>query len=346
MKFAIATDLARLTSDETIEDNLAHVVEIVKLSEELGFEMAFVGEHHGHEYTIGPNPFSLLTYLADRTSTIRLGPAVVCAPYWHPIKLAGEAALFDHMSNGRLELGIGRGAFPYEFSRMADGIEPDAAREALAEMVPALHGLWDGNYEHQGKNWRFGNSTSCPRPLNGGHLPIWIAARNPDSFRIAVENKVDVMVNQLGLGIEELYSLNERRMAAAEEFGDGFVPRMMTLRSTHVGETEEEILMAAETYIEHRGHFDNLFDTDGDVNDGWVQFRDPRQYGEAAWSDTNLIRKNQMYDSAENMIGRLKEFEQIGTDVYLYLVPPRISREEQLESLRRFARDVMPAFAN
>lgn len=345
MRFAIATDLARLTPDETIEGNLAHVVEVFQTAEECGFEMGFVGEHHGHEYTIGPNPFSLLTYIADRTTTLRLGPAVVCAPYWHPVKLAGEATLFDHMSGGRLELGIGRGAFPYEFSRMADGIEPDAAREALAEMLPALRGLWAGNHAHHGKNWRFDETTSCPRPLTQEGPPVWVAARNPDSFRIAVENRAHVMVNQLGLGYEELVSLNERRVDATEKYGNGFEPQMMVLRSTHVGENEEDVLMAAETYIEHRGHFDNLFDTGGEVVDGWVAFRDPRQYGEPAWSDPEIIRNNQMYDTAPNMVSRLRDFEAAGTDVYLYLVPPRISDEEQLESIRRFARDVMPAFA-
>lgn len=344
MRFAISTDLERLSPEDTIEANLEHVVNQFRVAEAGGFEMGFVGEHHGHEYTIGPNPFSLLTYIADRTSTIRLGPAVVCAPYWHPVKLAGEATLFDHMSGGRLELGIGRGAFPYEFSRMADGIEPDAARDALAEMMPALRGLWAGNYAHDGKNWRFAKTTSCPRPITAEGPPLWVAARNPDSFRIAVENRANVMVNQLGLGMEELVSLNERRLEAADEFGDGFVPEMMALRSTHVAESEEEILMAAETYIEHRGYFDNLFDTNGEVVDGWVGFRDPRQYGEAAWSDPAVIRYNQMYDTAENMIHRLREYEAAGVEHYLYLVPPRLTPEQQIESIRRFATDVMPAF--
>ena len=344
MKFGIVTDLARLTPDETIEKNLADVVTIFQTAEEGGFDMGFVGEHHGHEYTIAPNPFTLLTYLADRTTTLRLGTAVVCAPYWHPIRLAGEASLFDHLSNGRLELGIGRGAFPYEFSRMANDIQPEQAREALGEIIPALRGLWAGDYAHEGANWKFNSSTSTPRPLTPDGPRIWVAARHPDSFRLAIENHAHLLVNPLGLGLDEMISLNERREEAIEKYGNGFKPEMAVLRSTHVADTEEEILMAAETYIEHRGYFDNLFDTDGEVHEGWVQFRDPREYGEPAWADPQIIRQNQFYDTPYRMIERLREYEAAGTDMYLYLVPPRIPRELQLESIRRFSSEIIPAF--
>ncbi|TIU81517.1 MAG: LLM class flavin-dependent oxidoreductase, partial [Mesorhizobium sp.] len=86
------------------------------------FETIWTPEHHTIECTISPNPFQILTWLSQHTSSIRLGTATLAAAYWNPIRLAGEAALCDHLTNGRLEFGIARGAYQYEFDRMAPGV--------------------------------------------------------------------------------------------------------------------------------------------------------------------------------------------------------------------------------
>ena len=84
--------------------------ELVQLAEQGGFEIAWAAEHHTIELMAGPNPFTFLMDWAAHTWRIRLGTAVVGAPYWHPIRVAGEAALVDLYSDGRLELGLGRGS--------------------------------------------------------------------------------------------------------------------------------------------------------------------------------------------------------------------------------------------
>ena len=139
--------------------------ELVRLAEEGGFEIAWAAEHHTIELMAGPNPFTFLMDWAAHTSRIRLGTAVVVAPYWHPIRVAGEAALVDLYSDGRLELGLGRGAFQYEFDRMAGGIDQREGGRYLREMLPVLRGLWQGDFEHHGEIWRFPRATSVPKPL-------------------------------------------------------------------------------------------------------------------------------------------------------------------------------------
>jgi hypothetical protein len=94
-------------------ENLAlmvHTLAMVQMAEAGGFGIVWITEHHAIEQNISPAPFQLMAFLAAHTSRIRLGSAVAVAPYWHPVKLAGEAALFDLLSKGRLEFGIGRGA--------------------------------------------------------------------------------------------------------------------------------------------------------------------------------------------------------------------------------------------
>lgn len=346
MRFALMVDLGRTTPELSMEENLAQILEIVQTAEDCGFEMVFVGEHHGHEMTIAPGPFTLLTYLSQHTRHVRLGTAVLCAPYWHPVRLAGEAALFDLISGGRLELGLGRGAYPYEFSRMAGGIPPEVAREQLGELVPALRGLWRGDYAHDGTMWKFPETTSTPRPRTPEGPPLWIAARHPDGFRMAVENRAHLMVNPLGQGIEEVRSLQERRLAALRESDSAFEPQMMVLRSTFAAASAATVDVAVDAYIHDSGYFDNLFATDGEVKNGWVAFRDPRVHGAPEKSDRELIKRNQMFGTVEEILPRLREYEETGTDVYLYKVMDGLPHAASLESVRRFGEDVIPRYRN
>ena len=110
MKFSLFVHMERSDPKKTHRELFEELEELVLLSEAAGLETVWIGEHHGMEFTIAPNPFIQLAYLAAKTSTIRLGTGNVVAPFWHPIKLAGEAAMTDIASNGRLELGIARGA--------------------------------------------------------------------------------------------------------------------------------------------------------------------------------------------------------------------------------------------
>ena len=118
-----------------------NALELVQMAEQGGFEIAWAAEHHGVEMTIAPNPFQILLYWAGHTHRIRLGTAVVVAPYWHPLRLAGEAALCDVLCDGRLELGIARGAFQYEFDRMAAGIRGEEGVGYMKELLPAVKSL-------------------------------------------------------------------------------------------------------------------------------------------------------------------------------------------------------------
>src|SRR5262249_34943416 len=149
----------RMTPSDDMRDVVRHVTHMAQMAEDGGFDIVWAAEHHAIEMTIAPAPFQLLAHLAAHTSRVRLGTAVVVAPYWHPIKLAGEAALFDILSGGRLEFGIGKGAYQREFDRMAGGVNQNIGVPMMLEMIPALLGLWQGDYEHNGKYWSFPSAT-------------------------------------------------------------------------------------------------------------------------------------------------------------------------------------------
>ena len=92
----------------------------------------------------------------------------IVAPFWHPVRLASEAALADVLTNGRIELGIARGAYQFEFDRLMDGMNAMQGGSHLREMVPLLQQLWAGDVAHEGENWSFPAATSVPKPMQAG----------------------------------------------------------------------------------------------------------------------------------------------------------------------------------
>ena len=95
MKFQLAVNMERMAADIDMKDVARHTLEMVQMADQGGFNIVWAAEHHALEMTIAPNPFQILTWWAMNTSRIRLGTAVAVAAYWHPIKLAGEAAMTD-----------------------------------------------------------------------------------------------------------------------------------------------------------------------------------------------------------------------------------------------------------
>ena len=171
-----------------MQDIMDHTLEMVQMADRGGFHIVWSAEHHALEMNVAPNPFQILTWWAQHTEQIRLGTAVAVAAYWHPIRLAGEAAFVDQLSGGRLEFGIGSGAYQREFDRMMPGLPQPDAYKYMHEMLPALKNLWAGDYEHDGEYWQFPRATSVPKPVQQPHPPIWIAARSPITYDYAVAN--------------------------------------------------------------------------------------------------------------------------------------------------------------
>ena len=166
--------MERLTPEQSHAELYGQFLELARMADEGGMHALWTGEHHGMDFTIAPNPFINLADLARRTRNLRLGTGTVVAPFWHPIKLAGEAAMTDLVCDGRLELGIARGAYSFEYERMVPGMDAMSAGQRLREMVPALKGLWRGDYAHDGQFWKFPATSIYPRPVQTPRPPVWI----------------------------------------------------------------------------------------------------------------------------------------------------------------------------
>jgi alkanesulfonate monooxygenase SsuD/methylene tetrahydromethanopterin reductase-like flavin-dependent oxidoreductase (luciferase family) len=346
VKFAINLDISRFDESRSTEQVLADAFELAQMADEAGVEMLFVAEHHTLEFALGPNPFVLLSSWAARLENIRMGPAVIAVPYWHPIRLAEESALFDQLSQGRLELGLGRGAYQYEMDRMLPSLDPDRARSMLGDAIPLVRRLWSGgDVSGDGTAWTFPASSAVPRPLQTPVPPMWVAARHPDSFRFAVENHCNVMANPLAQPFAEVESLVERfQTACAAVEDDTWRPRLMILRNGAVYDDPAQWRVPVDDLHRFARHFRALFDGDSAVKNGFVSPIDLETVQNQADYLPEQIKENHIFGTPDEVVEKLRGYEALGIDYYLYAMTPGTDPAFAKRSLELLITEVMPHF--
>ena len=344
MKFHLAINLERMTPETDIRAVRDHTLEMVKMADEAGFEIAWAAEHHALEMTIAPNPFQILTWWGEHAKNIRLGVGVVNAAYWHPIDLAGEAAFLDLTSEGRLEFGIGSGAYQREFDRMFPGLDQKDGWRYMQEMLPVVKELWKGDYEHNGTYWNFPKSTSCPKPLQQD-VPIWVAARAPITFDYAVEHGCNIMSWPLTMPMSEAESYRGRLDDAIAKNGGTFNGTWAMMRHTAVYETEEDRQRALAAIRVQLAMFGNLMTQTGEVHNGFPDTVNAEQLEGNFRVDPVMLEENLMFGTPETVIEKLKLYEALGVDAFIYYASMGMDMDQQKESLRLFIDKVMPAYA-
>jgi alkanesulfonate monooxygenase SsuD/methylene tetrahydromethanopterin reductase-like flavin-dependent oxidoreductase (luciferase family) len=345
MKFSLFLHMERYDTGSSHRQLLDELTELVLLAERSGFETAWIGEHHAMEFTIAPNPFVSLAHLAAQTERIRLGTGTVVAPFWHPIRLAGEAGMVDVMSNGRLDLGLARGAYLYEYERLVPGLDAMGAGARLRAMVPVLQQLFGGDCAHQGEFWSFPASTPVPRPLQQPHPPMWIAARDPNSHDFAVANGCHLQVTPLASGDAEVASLMDRFRSACAAHPEVPVPQIMMLMHTFVGETEAELAAAADDLCRFYCYFGKWARRERPISQGFMEPLRPEDIAASPQFAPELLRKNLVIGRPDDVIARLKGYEALGYDQYSFWLDNHMSHARKRRTLELFIDQVMPAFA-
>ncbi len=175
----------RLTDMSTAE-YFDQVLRLSERADELGYTSAKAVEHYFHDYGgHTPSPIVMLSAIAARTRRMRPITGAVIPAFNHPIKVAGELAMLDNISNGRLDVGFGRAFIPEEFD--AFGIDMDESRERFEEGVHVIKRLWtEDRVTHDGRFFHLKNIHLTPRPVQQPHPPIWVAAiLSEESFAAA-----------------------------------------------------------------------------------------------------------------------------------------------------------------
>lgn len=201
-------------------------IALSELAEELDYSHIRLVEHYFRAYGgYTPSPIVLLSAIAARTKKIELVTGAVVPAFTHPIKLAGELAMLDQLSQGRLQVGFARAFLPEEFD--AFEVPIDESRQRFEEGIAAIKRLWtEKEVVFEGKFHRFGPLTMLPTPFQKPHPAIYIAAVNtPASFVWAGQQGYNLMVvahlNDYELLAANLNAYRRAYEAAAHGAGGG-----------------------------------------------------------------------------------------------------------------------------
>ncbi len=343
MDFSLFAHMERLTPNQSHEVLYSEFLDLCTMADEGGMRAIWTGEHHGMEFTIAPNPFITITDVARHTKNVRLGTGTVVAPFWHPIKLAGEAAMTDLITHGRLELGIARGAYAFEYERLNPDLDPWVAGQMMRETTPLLRKLWAGDCAHDGEYFQFPSSTSAPKPVQDGGPPIWIAARDPNSHDFGVENGFNIQVTPLWNGIEEIVDLKNKFDASRQKF-PAMTPKIMLLHHTYVAANEDEATEAAKTLSRYFCYFGAWFQNKRPVSQGLIKELSQDEIDANTMMAPEKLRRDLTVGTAQEVIDKIKRYEDLGYDEFSYWIDTGMSAKRKKASLARFIDDVMPAF--
>jgi flavin-dependent trigonelline monooxygenase, oxygenase component len=344
MKFSLFAHMERITPHQSHAELYQEFIDLCEMADRGGFHAIWTGEHHCMDFTIAPNPFINLADLARRTKNVRLGTGTVAAPFWHPIRLAGESAMTDIITNGRLDIGIARGAYGFEYDRLAGGMDAMTAGSHLREMIPALKGIWAGDYEAKGKHWSFPKSTSSPKPLQKPHPPIWVAARDPNTHDYAVAQGCNVQVTPLHLGDGEVKVLAGRFNDACKAHPEVPRPKVMLLMHGFVGADAADCVKAAEDLRRFYCYFAAWFKNERPISQALIQELTEADMAAMPQYNAADMLKNTLTGTPDEVIKRLKAYEALGYDEFSLWIDSMMTTERKKQSLQRFIDHVLPAF--
>ena len=373
MRFAAFTTVAASAGEAA---NAAEMLDNLRqqtvLAEELGFEAMWLGEHHFGPYGIGdlPNPILLGADLAARTSRIRIGQMANIAPWWHPIRLAEDLAILDNLTEGRIEVGFGRGIWPYEgpqFHANADPRKDAENRELFRETIEVVRKIWSDEYfSHQGENysfpagdtvfshpsyppdpaWQDGERVTrlrvTPRPYQKPHPPLWMTVSTDRSVTTAAELGLKACYWQPPpLRIRQRMELYAETRSKLEGRPFSLGEDQAVMRSTYVASSMEDARRDAEAGIMSSFIFNDPFrgrqvftnpgeELSDDVRLDW-DFLEPRTL--LVGSPDHVAEKIQELREVCSLECLLVEFAHGG-----------IPQRKILRNLENFATRVMPRF--
>ncbi|KAA3628832.1 MAG: LLM class flavin-dependent oxidoreductase [Proteobacteria bacterium] len=335
--FILCQRLQRELSTTEVFDNS---LELVQLAEKVGFRNAWFPEHHLLHYVSCPSPLMMAVKAASVTNSIRVGTAITVAPYYHPIRLAGEIGMADHLTNGRLEIGTGRGAVNYEFTRFGIDVPTASARfQEAAKTVQNL--LANEDCSSDGPTWPFPESTTVPRPLQDPFPPMWVAARSPETIDWSVKNGFNVMTNTpWGEPLAAIESVGKQFQASVDAANPAVRPKFGVSRVAFVAETDDEARAEMEAVQTSNRVFTRLFRDMAQISGG---FAEPAPVEGEPTPD-------ELFDvliagSPKTCIEKLKYLEGVGVDHFIMFVFGK-DHESTMRSVRLFGEKVIPAFRN
>lgn len=299
-------------------------------AESLGYHSTFLVEHHFTGWGQVSATLHLLNWLAARTRTLRVGSAVIVLPWHNPVLLAEQAATLDLLSGGRFDFGIGKGYRYTEFRGFRVPIEQ--AEERFDEAFDIITRAWRSTerFTHRGKYWQFDEIVVEPAPAQKPHPPFWMAANSPASIRRVAERGCNLLLDQYATPpvLGERIALFR---AEVEARGRVFDPMQVAVaRDVYVAKNAAEKSAALVRNARAR---QRILDVS----------RAPDRAGGShilAYEHSDASRESvTVYGTPDEIAEKLEALHAVGVTYVLANIGG-----DSRESLRRFAREIAPAF--
>jgi alkanesulfonate monooxygenase SsuD/methylene tetrahydromethanopterin reductase-like flavin-dependent oxidoreductase (luciferase family) len=301
-----------------------------------GYHLA---EHHATPLGCAASPSLFLAQVAHVTRRLRFGPLVYLLPFYHPLRLIEEICMLDQMSNGRFQLGIGRGVSPFETKHY--GLDFSKTGEMYHEAFQlVLKGLASEVLDFQGKYYNFTDAPMILKPVQRPHPPLWYGTTIPENADWPAQNDVNIVIIALRPSVR---AITDRYRAVREKLGKPArtLPLMGVARHVVVADTDTEAMaIARRAYPRWRNSFRWLFERHGAA---------PRIAGLYPKSfDGLMAAENGIAGSPRTVRDFIAaEIEASGANYLLsWLAFGDMTLAEQLRSVELFAREVIPAFAD
>jgi alkanesulfonate monooxygenase SsuD/methylene tetrahydromethanopterin reductase-like flavin-dependent oxidoreductase (luciferase family) len=328
-------------------EKLHELVDLIVLAEQLGFDGAWITEHHGSIYG-RPSMAVILSNAAARTSTIRLGVAVVVLPWHNPLEVAEDLATLDLLSNGRLDAGFGRGLFPEEF-RLFD-VPLEEGKPRFEEAIDFIIRAWSQETAAlDGRFWTIPEIELLPKPVQRPRPRLWEVALSPPTIETVIRRNANGLIGPYLTPLTEVrenfLDVWNEKVAAA-----GIPPGRLELghnQHVYVAETDELAFSQA------REHLLWYCRTLSGCLPGWDETRGtPFEYY-TQWKELlltldgdPLLRDRAVIGSPETVIEKIRYLEEGGVTTFIPFMNFGTMPFELVErSMTLFANEVIPAFA-
>ena len=315
-----------------------NMIDQAVLAEKLGYVSVSIPEHHLVNLLMMPSPLQMAVKLSTLTSKINIVTSVCVLPLHNMRIFAGEVALADILTEGRLILGVGRGAFAWEMARL--GSPKEESKEKFVESLEVLQTLLaKENVSWKGKYYRFDPITIMPRPISNP-VPIMIAAMDPNSICDAASKGYHVQSTVLS-GTKDL--LKQRANAFREgcnNLGEnGKLLKLSMQRMAFAAKDKQDAKAKNQLAYEYYKRFDNMFTGPGKVEHGFIEPLPRKQ-------NLKELTENLLICPPSELVDKLAVYAEAGIDEIIISASFGQSQEDLLESMYRIHDQVMPYFKN
>ena len=323
------------------------VVEQAIVADELGYHSAWLPEHHFGLFGVLPVPAQALSFIAARTSRIRLAPGTVLLPINNPVRMAEEYALLDLLSNGRAIFSAGRGYDEREYRGYE--VPFDESRTRFDEELLIVRTAWtEENWTWSGKHHVISEPiTIYPRPIQQPHPPVYVACFSEPTMRMAAENGFNIIFAPFAAAMM-FGSLAEavgrfKELAKNAGYPDS---KAMCSYFTCLADTDADVQRARERLLFYLKNIAPAFPSNPATAPPHIRYFIDIVERINRMQPQDLGERSIVTGSREQVIDHLRRVEAAGiSEVICYFNFGLLPREATLHQMRRFAAEVMPAFA-